>query len=83
MAGWCFEVDGDADQAWSWGELAVAAGAAMDDANRQTSTLPYAGQMLIRLANNGTHADQKASIQNQMESLLGANWESALEGAAG
>ncbi|MCP4171490.1 MAG: hypothetical protein GY758_12030 [Fuerstiella sp.] len=82
MAGYCFEVDGQAEEAWQWGQQAVDVGAAMTAEDREASTLPYAGQMLIRLADNGTNADQKQDVQDRMEQLLGAEWEQTLEEAA-
>ncbi|MEQ9411346.1 MAG: hypothetical protein RIK87_26770 [Fuerstiella sp.] len=82
MAGWCYEVAGESDRAWDWGEKAVAAGAAMDESERETSTLGYAGQLLLRLANKGTHSGEEKRIRQQMEELLGREWEAELAGAA-
>jgi hypothetical protein len=78
MAGWCYETDGQADLSWACGEKALAVGAKLDEATRETSMLPYVGQMLLRLAEAGTQKKRKTEIQDRMVELLGPEWTAAL-----
>ena len=82
MAGWCHETDGQPAQGWDCGEKALEVGGRMNDSARETSTLPYVGQMLLRLAKAGTRKKRKPEIEDQMVRLLGPDWTAALEPGA-
>lgn len=78
IAGWCHETDGKPLPGWDCGEKALDAGARLDEAARSTSTLPYVGQMMVRLADKGTHRSRKSAVQDRMVELLGPEWTAAL-----
>jgi hypothetical protein len=77
MAAHCHEQAGAADHAWRCGEQALTAGAALDADGRAQSTLSYAGQGLLRLAQARRFRDRAESVRRRMIELLGPNWEEA------
>ncbi len=78
MAGWCHETNGQPALSWDCGEKALAVGAKLEVSAREMSTLPYVGQMMIRLADAGTQKKRKPEIEDQMVRLLGPEWPAAL-----
>jgi tetratricopeptide (TPR) repeat protein len=78
MAGWCFESAKKPEQSWECGEKALTAGARIQESDRVMSTLPYAGQMLLRLADAGTNRRRKSEIADRMTELMGADWTNSL-----
>jgi tetratricopeptide (TPR) repeat protein len=78
MAGWCFESAKKPEQSWECGEKALMAGARIQESDRVMSTLPYAGQMLLRLADAGTNRRRKSEIAERMTELMGAEWTDSL-----
>lgn len=78
MAGWCHETAGQPAEAWECGEKSLLVGETLEVSDRQSSTLPYVGQMMLRLAASGTHRDQKRDIQERMTRLLGQDWTELL-----
>ena len=82
MAGWCHETNSQPAQGWDCGEKALAVGAKLEESAREMSTLPYVGQMMIRLADAGTQKKRKREIEDRMVKLLGPDWTAALEQGA-
>lgn len=82
MAGYCHEAAGDPQSAWRCGAAALEAGEALDPAARQASTLPYAGQMMLRLADRWSFPIGTEAVQRQMVGLLGAGWNAGAPEAA-
>ena len=82
MAGWCHETNGQPAQGWDCGEKALVVGESLPQAECDMSTVPYVGQMLIRLADAGTQKKRKSEIEDRMVKLLGQNWTDALEPGA-
>jgi len=78
MAGWCFESAKKPDQSWECGEKALTVGSRIPESDRGMSTLPYAGQMLLRLADAGTNRRRKSEITERMTELMGADWTNSL-----
>src|SRR5262249_27936007 len=66
MAAYCHEQVAAGDLAWRCGEQALAAGAALDEDARAASTLPYAGQGLLRLAQQECYRDRADAVRRQM-----------------
>lgn len=83
MAAYCHEMAGRPEPAWKWGQRALEAGEAMDAEARESSTLPYVGQGLLRLTQHSDYANEEDNIRDRMVELVGADWESKLaQGAA-
>ena len=82
MAGWCHETNGQPAQGWDCGEKALVVGECLPKSECEMSTVPYVGQMLIRLADAGTHKKRKPEIEDRMIRLLGPDWSAALEQGA-
>lgn len=75
MAAYCHEQAGDADSAWRCGHAALDAGEQLDEGMRAASTLPFAGQGLLRLAQRWAYADQADAVRARMTALVGPDWE--------
>jgi hypothetical protein len=75
MAAWCHEQAGADGEAWRCGQQALKAGEALPEAQRAQSTLPWVGELLLRLLernyNDPRHAEQ---VQAQLVHLLGPEW---------
>lgn len=78
MAAYCYEQARQYEHSWNSGMKALDVGDAMKTDARETSTLPYVGQGLLRLAQRRPYAEHKQSVRERMEKLLGANWEDKL-----
>ncbi len=82
MAAWCREVTGEKPRAWRRGVKALEAGEQLDEAMRADSTLPYVGQLMLRLVADGVNADQEAMVRRRMVELVGKDWEDRIEQGA-
>lgn len=78
MAAYCHEQVKQNDQAWTCGVKALDVGDAMKPDARETSTLPYVGQGLLRLAQRRPYSEHQESIRKRLEKLLGNHWEEKL-----
>jgi tetratricopeptide (TPR) repeat protein len=83
MAAWCREANGEKPRAWRRAVKALEAGDAMDASLRPDSTLPYVGQLMLRLIDDGICTDQEEMVRRRMIALVGKDWEERIElGAA-
>ncbi|MEZ6062401.1 MAG: hypothetical protein R3C19_18820 [Planctomycetaceae bacterium] len=78
VAGWCHESCRNADRAWECGQKSLTAGQTMDDEQRRTSTLPYTGQMMLRLRKAAPFRNGHRQVREQMLTWFGDDWESML-----
>jgi hypothetical protein len=79
LASYCYELAGDTRQAWAAGAQGLQLAATADEETRRTSTLPYLGEGMLRLAQDAQFGDA-ASIDQRMQSLLGPNWRPVTRG---
>jgi tetratricopeptide (TPR) repeat protein len=81
MAGWSHEQAGDDRDAWRCGQLALEAGERLPADQRGQSTLPWVGQMLLRLLDRHYRHDvhQAQVMRSRLEGAFGKGWERALE----
>lgn len=82
MAAWCRENTGEKPRAWRRAVKALEVGQQLDETMRPNSTLPYVGQLLLRLVADGVNPDQEDMVRQQMVSLVGEDWESRIEQGA-
>jgi hypothetical protein len=75
MAAACHELAGDAEKTWECGEKALEAGAKIDAELRPNTTLPFAGQCLLRLTAKRAFADRREKLLKTMNALVGPGWE--------
>jgi tetratricopeptide (TPR) repeat protein len=76
MAGWCHEQAGSDRDAWRCGQRALDAGRALPEEQRARSTLPWVGQMLLRLVERNYRDRRYAQeTRRRLSSLLGPVWE--------
>ncbi|MGD2067126.1 MAG: hypothetical protein PVI57_00470 [Gemmatimonadota bacterium] len=76
MAGYCHERLGDTARAWECGLKALDAGEEMDESDRANSTLPHAGDGLMRLVEHSP--DHARIIDERLTALLGTpDWRAA------
>lgn len=71
MASFAYEQAGLHDRAWTEGVAALAVGGAMGAEERAGSTLPYAGEGLLRLARHGVRGADAGAVKAKMAALLG------------
>jgi hypothetical protein len=74
MAGHCREKAGAYEPAWNHGIEAIGTGGRMDEETRRTSTLAFAGEALLHLAKRSRFQPYRASIEREMQRLLGPDW---------
>ncbi len=79
MAAYCHEKTRHWDDAWRCGHLALDTGEQMDTDAREASTLPYAGQALLRVTQQHAYRDLSQQVEERMVSLLGPEWAQPLE----
>jgi hypothetical protein len=81
MSAYCHEQHGDAERAWLHGSRALDAGEALPPEERALSTLPYAGEGMLRLAlHSPAHAE---GVERRMAALLGTRaWRPAAAAGA-
>jgi tetratricopeptide (TPR) repeat protein len=82
MGGYCHEAAGDPQSAWRCGAAALEAGETLDPAARQASTLPWAGQMMMRLADRWSFPVGADAVRRQMAGLMGPEWNAGPAEAA-
>lgn len=76
MAGYCHEQLGDMAKAWECGLKALDAGEEMEESDRANSTLPHAGDGLMRLVEHSP--DHARIIDERLTALLGTpDWRAA------
>ncbi|MBB4637816.1 hypothetical protein [Longimicrobium terrae] len=75
MAAYCHEQAGASDEAWRCAEAALKVGEGMKAEERSSSTLPYVGAAMLRLAD--ARGIAPAQVNTRMEALLGPGWEPA------
>jgi tetratricopeptide (TPR) repeat protein len=78
MAGYAHERAGAHSMAWAAGMEALRVGAEMSPKERATSTLAYAGEGLLRVAQRG--AGNTKVIHERMTELLGPSWRAETRG---
>jgi hypothetical protein len=71
MAAYGHEGARSVDAAWRCGVAALGVGRGMDAETRRTSTLPQAGEALLRLSRTWRYRDQRPVIEREMRALLG------------
>jgi tetratricopeptide (TPR) repeat protein len=81
MAGWSHEQAGADRDAWRCGQLALEAGERLPADRRGQSTLPWVGQMLLRLLDRHYRHDlhQAKVMRRRLDGAFGKDWERALE----
>jgi hypothetical protein len=81
MAGWSHEQAGADRDAWRCGQQALAAGESLSADQRGQSTLPWVGQMLLRLLDRNYRDDvhQAEVMRSRLDGVFGKGWERALE----
>jgi tetratricopeptide (TPR) repeat protein len=81
MAGWSHEQAGADRDAWRCGQLALEAGERLPADRRGQSTLPWVGQMLLRLLDRHYRDDvhQAKATRRRLDGVFGKGWERALE----
>jgi tetratricopeptide (TPR) repeat protein len=81
MAGWSHERAGADRDAWRCGQLALEAGERLPADQRGQSTLPWVGQMLLRLLDRHYRHDvhQVQVMRSRLDGIFGKGWERALE----
>jgi tetratricopeptide (TPR) repeat protein len=81
MAGWSHEQAGADRDAWRCGQQALAAGERLPAEQRGQSTLPWVGQMLLRLLDRYYRDDvhQAKVMRSRLDGAFGKGWERALE----
>ncbi|OJT23148.1 hypothetical protein BO221_19950 [Archangium sp. Cb G35] len=75
MAAWCHEQAQSWEESWHCGTRALEAAQLMDAPARQNSTLGYAGAGLLRLTEQAHFKDKRTELEQQMEHLLGPEWQ--------
>ncbi|HYO56245.1 hypothetical protein [Archangium sp.] len=83
MASWCCEVAKEVERAWEHGQRAWEVGRAMDAGTRETSTLPYVGEALVRLSHERQGARAAQVMESEVESVLGNDWRPETPAAGG
>jgi tetratricopeptide (TPR) repeat protein len=79
MASFCYEQSKNMEQAWECGEKALDASEAMEPDERKTSTLPYAAQGMLRIAEEEGPHERSDQVHQRMHELVGPDWEQLLE----
>jgi hypothetical protein len=74
MASWCREVAREVERAWEHGQRAWEVGRAMEAGTRETSTLPYVGEALVRLSHERQGTQAAREMESEVEAVLGKDW---------
>ena len=74
LASYCLEQSGQVNPAWDAGLKGFEVGRAMDAKTRETSTLPYLAEGLMRLAEQPSLLDLGPDMERQIVELLGPDW---------
>jgi tetratricopeptide (TPR) repeat protein len=77
MAGWSHEQAGADQEAWRCGQEALRTGARLPADRRQVSTLPWVGQMLLRLLERHYRDDARhaETLRHKLDDLIGPGWQ--------
>jgi hypothetical protein len=75
MAAAAHELGKADDKAWECGQNALAAGGEIDPEMRPQTTLPFAGQGLLRLTKKKPFAEHRDKLVKTMNALVGPGWE--------
>lgn len=78
MASYCHEVSNQIEASWRCGNKALDAAAKMDADLRVSSTLPFVGQAMLRIA-KGADEEYAGQVRTRMSQLAGPDWEKKLE----
>ena len=81
MAGHCHEAGKQLEAGWRCGNKALDAASKMEPDLRASSTLPFVGQLMLRLA-KGADPEYDQQVRTRMKQLAGADWEKKLEAAS-
>ncbi|MFV8755322.1 hypothetical protein ACNOYE_32630 [Nannocystaceae bacterium ST9] len=79
MAAWSHEQGGRFDEAWAVGLAGLDRASELPESVRAESTLPWLGELLLRLSESGPRADDRGPIVRQLGGLLGSNWRARLK----
>ena len=74
MASWCCEVLREWEPAWAHGQRAWEVGRALEAPTRETSTLPYVAEALVRLSQVRRGPLAAREMEREIESVLGTDW---------
>jgi hypothetical protein len=74
MASWCCEVSKEWERAWAHGLRAWEVGRALDAPTRETSTLPYVAEALVRLSQERRGPLAAREMEREVEAVLGRDW---------
>lgn len=70
------------DDAWRCGARALHVGESIPPVERRCSTLPYTGEALLRLAEQGEPPDdldvRRADLSQHLDTVLGPGWRAAV-----
>ncbi|WNG22795.1 hypothetical protein F0U62_01215 [Cystobacter fuscus] len=83
MASWCCELQKEVERAWAHGQRAWEVGRAMDTGTRETSTLPYVAEALVRLSHERRGPRAAREMELEVESVLGQDWRPEAPAAGG
>jgi hypothetical protein len=74
MASWCLEKENKLDEAWAHGLRAWEAGREMDVEARTSSTVGYAAEALLRVADARGDRDGARQLEEEFKVVLGLDW---------
>lgn len=74
MASYAHEQDHKLDDAWRCGLAGLAVGRRLDEKQRKSSTIPFLGVAMERLAKRGKYSAYRDGIDQQMCQLVGLGW---------
>jgi hypothetical protein len=74
MAAWSQEQGGRLDEAWAVGLACLDRASELPEQLRNTSTLPWLGELMLRLSESGPRADERGPLVRRLGELLGPNW---------
>lgn len=83
MASWCCEMARDVDKAWEHGQCAWVVGQALEARTRETSTLAYVGEALVRLSHARQGEQAARDVESDVVSVLGKDWRPKAVAAGG
>lgn len=83
MASWCREVLQEVERAWTHGQRAWEVGRSLDSGTRDTSTLPYVAEALVRLSHERQGPRAARAMEAEVEAVLGKDWRPEPPAAGG
>lgn len=78
MAGTCHERSHQIAEAWRCHMEALEVGETLEDDERLNSTLPFSGASLLDLTTHRMYRDQRRSVEQRLDSVLGSEWKDQL-----